>query len=173
MPIYALGDLVPNISKSAFVHPDAILIGDVTVGPEATIWPSAVLRGDVGTIEIGARTSIQDGTVIHASHRYPTSVGTECVVGHLVHLEGCTIAERCLIGSGSILLNQVEIGKGAVVAAGAVVREGTIVAPYTLVAGVPSTERGSAIAFSERIQGSVERYVARGAQYSTDLRQLG
>lgn len=100
MPIYALGDRVPTIDPTAFVHPDAVVIGDVHLGPESTVWPTAVLRGDHGTIRVGARTSIQDGTVIHCTADLPTVVGDECVVGHNAHLEGCTVEDHCLIGSG-------------------------------------------------------------------------
>ena len=91
MPIYQLGDLVPVIHPEAYIHPEAVLIGDVTVGSEATVWPGAVLRGDYGTIVIGARSSVQDGTVIHAGPGFPTIVGDGCVIGHLAHLEGCTM----------------------------------------------------------------------------------
>ena len=100
MAIYALGDVVPSIDPDAYVHPDAVVIGDVTLGPETTVWPSAVLRGDYGAIVVGARTSIQDGTVIHAGPGFPTMVGSGCVVGHLVHLEGCTLEDECLVGIG-------------------------------------------------------------------------
>jgi carbonic anhydrase/acetyltransferase-like protein (isoleucine patch superfamily) len=91
VPIYALGTQVPSIDPTAYVHPDAVVIGSVTIGPESTIWAGAVLRGDDGNIVIGARTSIQDGTVIHTTPMYPTTVGDDCVIGHIVHLEGCTI----------------------------------------------------------------------------------
>ena len=82
------------------MHPDAVVIGDVTIGPESTVWPGAVLRGDYGTITVGARTSIQDGTVVHAGPGFPTVIGDGCVVGHLAHLEGCTLDDESLVGSG-------------------------------------------------------------------------
>ena len=88
MPVYALGDLVPEIHPEAFVHPDATVIGAVTIGAGSTVWPCAVLRGDSGPITVGARTSIQDGAVIHAAGRLSTVIGDGCVVGHLAHLEG-------------------------------------------------------------------------------------
>ena len=105
MPIYALGDDEPDIHPTAFVHPDAVVIGRVRIGAEASVWPCAVLRGDHGTIEVGARTSVQDGTVVHTNVDWPTLIGADCVVGHNVHVEGCSIGDRCLIGSGSIVLN--------------------------------------------------------------------
>ncbi len=100
MPIYQLGDRVPTIDPTAYIHPEAVIIGDVTVGALATVWPSAVLRGDYGTIVIGDRSSVQDGTVIHAGPGFPTMVGEGCVIGHLAHLEGCTLEDDSLVGSG-------------------------------------------------------------------------
>ena len=102
MPIYAIGDQEPRIDPSAYVHPDAVVIGDVVIGSESSIWPGAVLRGDDGGITIGDRTSIQDGSVIHTTAQFPTRVGSDCVVGHIVHLEGCTIEDGSLVGSGSV-----------------------------------------------------------------------
>src|SRR5262245_55270767 len=89
MPIYALGDLEPDIHPDAFIHPDAVIIGRVTIGERSSVWPAAVLRGDIeGGIRIGARTSIQDGAVIHTTYEQATTVGDDCTIGHLVHLEG-------------------------------------------------------------------------------------
>ena len=88
VPIYALGDLEPTIHPDAFVHPDAVIIGDVRIGAESSIWPGAVLRGDDGHIVIGDRPSIQDNCVLHTTPLWPTVVGDDCVVGHIVHLEG-------------------------------------------------------------------------------------
>src|SRR3954451_21753497 len=121
MPVYALGERVPKIDSSAFVHPDAVIFGDVTIGPESTVWPSAVLRGDYGEIFVGARTSIQDGTVIHATEELPTRIGAECVIGHHVHREGCIVEDRALVGSGSTVLHLAVIRTGALVGAGALV----------------------------------------------------
>src|SRR5581483_8972568 len=120
MPIYALGDQVPAIDPGAWVHPQAVVIGSVTLGPEVSVWPCAVLRGDFGPIEIGARTSIQDGTVVHAS----TTVGRECVVGHNAYIEGCVIEDQAMVGSEATVLPRARVGRGAVIAAGAVVVRG-------------------------------------------------
>jgi len=106
MAVYALGDLVPQIDPEAFVHPDATVIGDVYIGPQTTVWPQAVLRGDYGRITVGARTSIQDGSVIHSTLLHPTVIGDDCVIGHLVHMECCTIENGALVGSGSIVLHR-------------------------------------------------------------------
>ena len=94
MPIYALGERTPDIHPDAYVHPDAVLIGDVRIRADASVWPGAVLRGDSADIEVGARTSIQDGTVVHATDELPTMIGEGCVVGHIVHLEGCIDRRR-------------------------------------------------------------------------------
>ena len=141
MPVYALADLVPDIHPDAYVHPDAVLIGAVTIGAESSVWPGAVLRADYGRILVGARTSIQDGTVLHTTREWPTVVGDDCVVGHNAHLEGCTVQERCLVGSGSVVLNRVLVGARSVVGANALVAEGTEIPEDSLVLGVPARVR--------------------------------
>src|SRR5215831_4776601 len=118
VPVYALHDDEPDIHETAYVAPDAVVIGRVTIGPEASVWPGAVLRGDHGYISVGARTSVQDGTIVHCTAKWPTIIGEDCVVGHNAHLEGCVVEARCLIGSGSVTLNGVVVGRGSIVAAG-------------------------------------------------------
>ena len=113
-----------NLHPTAFVHPDAVVIGNVTIGADSTVWPSAVLRGDYGLISVGERTSIQDGTVVHATAEHATVIGSRCVVGHLAHLEGCTVEDDVLIGSGSVVLHRAVVRSGALVGAGAVVPNG-------------------------------------------------
>src|SRR5690606_5175753 len=103
VPIYALGDQVPDIHPDAYVHPDAVVIGSVVIGADSSVWPTAVLRGDDGFIRVGERTSIQDGSIVHTTWNHPTTIGDECTIGHNVHLEGCTIEDKALIGSGSIV----------------------------------------------------------------------
>lgn len=171
MPIYALGDVEPEIHPTAFVHPDAVVIGRVRIGPEASVWPCAVLRGDHGRIEIGTRTSIQDGTVIHCTHDWPTLIGGECVVGHNAHLEGCVVGNRCLIGSGSVVLNRVEIGDGALVAAGSVVPEGFEVPSRAMVAGVPAKIKKTDLKVS-MVDKAVQTYVDSARAYRDNLRRL-
>jgi carbonic anhydrase/acetyltransferase-like protein (isoleucine patch superfamily) len=171
MPIYALGRRTPSIDPEAFVHPDAVIIGDVQIGAEATIWPSAVLRGDYGTIIVGARSSVQDGTVVHAVPPYPTVIGSGCVVGHLVHLEGCLLEDECLVGSGSVVLHQAVVGHGATVGANAVVPNRMIVPQGALAIGVPATIRpdGSNL---EMIRLSAAEYVSNGHRYREHLARL-
>ena len=115
MPIYALGDQVPKIDESAYVHPDAVVIGSVTIGPGSSIWPGAVLRGDDGEIRIGARTSIQDNAVLHTTPADFTIVGDDCVIGHIVHLEGCTVMNGSLVGNGAMVLHRSVVRPGAIV----------------------------------------------------------
>lgn len=141
MPVYSFDGVLPRIARSAYVHPDAVLIGDVEIGAEASVWPGAVLRGDHGLISVGARTSIQDGTVVHTTHEWPTTVGEDCVVGHNAHLEGCVIEQRCLVGSMSTVLNRARVGTGSVVGAAALVTEDLQVPPGSLVVGVPGRVR--------------------------------
>jgi carbonic anhydrase/acetyltransferase-like protein (isoleucine patch superfamily) len=171
VPIYALGEHEPDIDAAAFVHPDAVVIGQVRIGPEASVWPGAVLRGDHGRIEIGARTSVQDGTVIHCTHDWPTLIGSECVVGHLAHLEGCVVADRCLIGSGSVTLNRARVGTGAIVAAAALIPEGFEVPPGALAAGVPATIKRTGVS-GDWVDGAVQQYVSSARRYRAELRRL-
>ena len=171
MPIYALGDVEPDIDEAAYVHPDAVVIGRVRIGPEASVWPCAVLRGDHGRIEVGARTSVQDGTVIHCTRDWPTIIGAECVVGHNAHLEGCVVADRCLIGSGSITLNRARVGTGAIVAAAALVPEGFEVPPGALVAGVPATIKKTAVS-GDFVDEAVKTYIETGRAHRAGLRRL-
>ena len=145
MPIYALGDQVPDIHPTAYVHPDAVIIGSVTIGAEASIWPGAVLRGDDGEILIGARTSIQDGSVLHTTLFQPTTVGDECVIGHIVHLEGCTIEDGALVGNGSVVLHNAVVRSGALVGANAVVPNGMEVPSGAMALGVPAKIRENAV----------------------------
>jgi carbonic anhydrase/acetyltransferase-like protein (isoleucine patch superfamily) len=171
MPIYALGERAPTIDPTAFVHPDAVVIGAVRIGPESTVWPAAVLRGDHGTISIGARTSIQDGTVIHCTADLPTVIGDDCVVGHNAHLEGCTVESHSLIGSGSVVLHRVVVRTGALVGAGALVPNNTEVPSRAMALGVPCTIREDAVA-DGAYQYAVDKYVQNGHWYRAELRRL-
>ncbi|HEY3940908.1 MAG TPA: gamma carbonic anhydrase family protein [Acidimicrobiales bacterium] len=172
MPIYALGDRLPVIDEEAFVHPDATIIGDVRLGPESSVWPGAVLRGDYGTIVVGARTSVQDGSVIHATAELDTVIGAGCVVGHLVHLEGCRIEDSCLIGSNSVILHRAVVGTGATVGASAVVTNGTQVPPGALALGVPAVIKPGASS-PESIAAGAAHYVANGRRFRAELRRIG
>jgi carbonic anhydrase/acetyltransferase-like protein (isoleucine patch superfamily) len=171
MAVYALGDAEPDIHPTAFVHPEAAVIGMVTIGAESTVWPGAVLRGDYGRISVGERTSIQDGTVVHATAELPTVIGSRCVVGHLAHLEGCIVEDDCLIGSGSVVLHRALVRSGALVGAGAVVPNGLEVPARAMALGVPAKLRLDCVPDGEFLSG-VELYAANGQRYRETLRRL-
>jgi len=171
MPIYRLGDLTPRIDPLAFVHPDAVVLGDVTIGAESTVWPCAVLRGDHGAIVVGARTSVQDGTVIHAGPGFPTVVGDGCVIGHLAHLEGCTLKDESLVGSGSVVLHHAVIGTGATVGANAVIPNRMEVPAGALAVGVPATVRSGKSSLA-LIQMSAAEYVSNGRRFKELLKRI-
>lgn len=171
MPIYALGALEPDIHPDAYVHPDAVLIGAVRIGAASSIWPGAVLRADDGPITVGERTSIQDGSVIHTTATAPTKIGSGCVVGHMVHLEGCLIEDGALIGNGSVVLILARVGRGAVVGSNAVVTQQMHVPPGALAIGVPAKIREGA-ANGAHIAMAAQSYVDRVERYRSGLRRL-
>ena len=171
MPVYALGDQVPSIHPDAYVHPDAIVIGDVTIGAHSSVWPGAVLRGDDGAIIIGQRTSVQDNCVLHTTAEHPTTVGDDCVIGHLVHLEACTIEPWCLIGVGSVVLHRVLVSSWAIVAANAVVLNDTVVPSGALAVGTPAVIKEGR-ARREDIERGVVTYVERAARFRAELRLI-
>ncbi len=169
--MYALGKLTPEIAPTAFVHPDAVVIGAVRLGPHASVWPAAVLRGDYGEITVGEATSIQDGSVLHTHHDAPTVLGRGCIVGHLAYLEGCVVEDDCLIGAGALVLRDASIGAGATVAAGALVQERAVVPPAHLAAGVPArvTAGGWSI---EAIRRGAAVYVENSRRFVAELRRI-
>ena len=173
MPVYALDDQVPAIDPEAFVHPDAVIIGNVELGAGSSVWPSAVLRGDHGLIRVGDRTSIQDGTIIHTTRQWPTVIGADCVVGHRAHLEGCVVEDGCLIGSGALVLNRARVQAGAVVAAAALIREDMVVPAGALAVGVPATIRADAgRRQAERIADAVQTYLGLAARHRAGTRRI-
>ena len=163
----------PQIAPSAYIDPQAVIIGDVVIGEDSSVWPCAVVRGDVHYIRIGARTNIQDGSVLHVMRdTNALGLGDDVTVGHSVTLHGCTIESRCLIGMGSILLTGAVIGTGSIIAAGTLVPERTIVAAGSLMMGQPAKLRRSLTAqdlasidaYSRRYVEYKETYRAEGAQ---------
>ena len=172
MAIYALGDLIPQIDRTAYIHPDATIIGDVTVGAESTVWPHAVLRGDYGRIIVGARTSIQDGTVLHSTPRHPTVIGDDCVIGHLAHLECCTIGNGALVGSGAVVLHRAVVEPEALVGASALVPNDMRVPSRAMALGVPAKLRLDSVEPETMIRLGARQYVQNGARYRDELRRL-
>ena len=166
--IAALRGRAPVVPASAFIAPTAVVVGDVVLGEEASVWYGSVLRGDVGPIRVGARTNIQDGCILHVTGgRSALTVGSEVTAGHRAILHGATIRDRCLIGMGAIVLDDCEIGEESLVAAGSVVLEGTIVPPRSFVAGVPGVVRGAIPpAVHARLRESARHYVELAREHA-------
>ena len=160
MTLYALGDERPRIHPDAYVHPEAVLIGEVCLGPGSSVWPGTVVRADNGPIVIGARTSIQDGAVIHTQLVRQTRIGNDCVIGHLAHLEGCLIEDLVLIGSGAVVLEGAACRSGSLVGAGAVVSPGTEVPSGAMALGVPARIRENAVS-PDSVKINADAYSAR------------
>ena len=140
--LYRYGLHAPAIAAEVFIAPNATVIGRVRLGPQASVWHGTVVRGDIGPIDIGARTNIQDNSVVHVTEGQPgVWIGADVVIGHRVIVHECRIEDLALIGMGSVLLDGAVIGRGAIVAAGSVVRERQHVPPLALVAGVPAEVR--------------------------------
>jgi carbonic anhydrase/acetyltransferase-like protein (isoleucine patch superfamily) len=154
------------IDPTAYIHPAAIVTGNVTLGARVSVWPTAVLRGDSDTIEIGDDSNVQDGTIVHVDDGIPTRIGKRVAIGHRAIVHGATIEDDCLIAMGAILLNGVHVGTGSIVGAGAVCREGMRIPPNSLVLGVPGKAvRQTTDADRVRIQKTVESYVELQKRY--------
>ena len=162
--------IYPKIAASAYVDQAAQVIGDVTMGERASIWPCAVARGDVNRIVIGDDSNIQDGSILHGElDQYPVLIGDRVTVGHMVCLHGCVVEDDCLIGIGAIVLNGVRIGRGSVIAAGALVPEGMQVPPGSMVMGVPAKVRRH-VTDEEKVRFSenAKRYLRYRQEYRDD-----
>jgi len=156
----------PAVDPSAYVDASAQVIGDVTIGPESSLWMNVVVRGDVNSIRIGRRTNVQDLTMVHVMRKtHPTAIGDEVTVGHSAVIHGCTIEDRCLIGMGAILLNGCRIGADSIVAAGTLVPEGVEVPPGSLVMGAPAKVRR---ALSDEERASIRWYADNYVSYRLD-----
>lgn len=148
-----------SIHPTAYVHPSAVVTGDVTVGAHVSVWPTAVIRGDTDRITIGEDTNVQDGTIIHVDHGVPTSIGARVGIGHRAIIHGATIADDVLIAMGAILLNRVHVESGSIIGAGAVCPEGMHVPANSLVLGVPArVVRETTDAERDRIRATVASY---------------
>ncbi len=153
----------PQIAASAYIDPAAVIIGDVVIGEDSSVWPCTVIRGDVHHIRIGARTNIQDGCVLHVMRdEWPLTLGDDVTIGHSVTLHGCTIESRCLIGMGAIILNGAHIGTGSIIAAGALIPERTMIPSGSLVMGQPGKVKRS---LTEADQAGITDYAQRYVEY--------
>ena len=171
MPVYALGDIEPRIDPTAYIHPEAVVIGNVEIGPESSVWPNAVIRGDDNLISIGARTSVQDNAVLHCTAGFPTIIGDDVTLGHLCHLEGCTVEDQGLVGVGAVVLHGAVVGRGAIVGAHAVLRNGQVVPPLSMALGVPAAIREGGVAEGTNLVNA-EAYVERGRQFREGQRRI-
>lgn len=159
--------VTPQLGKGVFVAENAAIIGDVVIGDESSVWYGTQIRGDVMPIRIGARTSIQDNTVVHVTSDFSgTDIGSDCTVGHSAIIHACTVEDFCLIGMGSILLDGARIGSGSLVGAGALVTPGTIIPPGSLVIGSPAkVKRPLADKEREQIRYGADHYVELARAY--------
>jgi carbonic anhydrase/acetyltransferase-like protein (isoleucine patch superfamily) len=166
------GDKFPELSRSAWVAPGAYVVGDVRLAEESSVWYGAVLRGDTEPIQVGTRTNVQDGCILHADPGYPAIVGDECVVGHNAIVHGCEIGEGCLVGMGATILNGAKIGDGSIVAAGALVPEGKEYPPRSLIVGVPA-KRVKDVSEEQTadIAPGVRTYVERATSHRQSLQR--
>ncbi len=174
MPIYALGPLTPTLGKDVYVADTGIVIGDVTLGDQASVWFGTVLRGDVHKIQIGARTNIQDNSLVHVTNDiWGTTVGDDVTVGHSVILHGCTIGDRCLIGMGSIILDGAVVGEGSIVGAGSLVTPRMVIPPGKVVMGRPAkVVRDASEEDLFLARAATYSYVENGARFARDLRRI-
>ena len=157
---------VPDVATDAFVAEGVTLVGAVRVRAEASIWYAAVVRADGAPIEIGERSNVQDGCVLHSDPTFPVTVGADVTIGHRAVVHGCTVEDGSLVGMGAVLLNGAVLGNGSLLAAGSVLLEGTVVPPDSLVAGIPGkVKRPVTGQERERIRSGTASYVSRARLY--------
>ena len=174
MALYQLGDDAPGIHESAFVAAEAAVIGRVTLGARTSVWPGAVVRGDNEPIRLGEGVNVQDGAVLHVDAGLPLVIGDYVSIGHQAMLHGCTVGEGTLVGIQAIVMNKAVIGKYCIVAAGAIVTEGKVFPDRTLILGAPAkavrqlTDEQVAV-----LRDNADIYIAKCAQYKTQLKRIG
>jgi carbonic anhydrase/acetyltransferase-like protein (isoleucine patch superfamily) len=155
-----------SIDSSAYIHPLAAVMGDVTLGARVSVWPTAVIRADSAQIVVGADTNVQDGAVLHVDRGFPLVIGSRVSIGHRAVLHGATVEDDCLIAMGAILLNGVVVGAGSLVGAGAVCREGMRIPPRSVVLGVPArVAREATSEITSRIRHTMESYLTLQEEY--------
>jgi carbonic anhydrase/acetyltransferase-like protein (isoleucine patch superfamily) len=170
VPLYRLGADAPVVPASAYVSPEAVLIGKVVLGEKASIWSGAVLRGDNEPIVIGDGSNVQEGAVLHTDYGFPLNVGANVTIGHQAMVHGCTIGEGALIGIQAVILNGAQIGKECLVGAGAIVTERKQFADRSLIIGAPAAvKRQLSDEDIERQRGNAAHYAERAGVYLRDL----
>ena len=174
MPIYQLGEWIPQIDPTAFVHETAVVIGRVRLGPHVSVWPCATLRGDNEPIELGEGSNCQDSCTLHTDPGYPLRTGARVTIGHHAMLHGCLIGDDCLIGIQAVVLNGAVIGAGSLIGAASLVIEGRQVPERSLVLGSPGkvtrTLRDEEV---ERSRAIAQSYVTRAGRYRLSLKRIG
>ena len=173
MAIYEVDGICPTVPESAWVADSAQVMGDVVLGSEASLWFGVVARGDTAAIRIGARTNIQDLTVLHADYGMPLTIGSGVTVGHKAMLHGCSVGDDSLIGIGAVVLNGAKIGKGCLVGAGALVTEGKEFPDGSMILGSPAKVVRSLT--PEQLQGlrqSADHYVANAQRFKATLNKV-
>jgi len=150
----------PKIPDSAYIADGAVIVGDVTLGEQTSIWPTCVLRGDINYIKIGDRSNAQDGSVIHLADDYPVEIGNSVTIGHKAMIHACAIEDECLIGMGAIVMDGAVIGRQSIVGAGSLITQGTIIPPGSLVMGSPAqVKRELSLEERENIKKWADKYV--------------
>lgn len=175
MPLYALDGIAPKFADriSNFVADDATLVGKVSIGREASIWFGATLRGDNEWIEVGARSNVQELTVMHTDMGFPLTVGADCTIGHRAILHGCVVGDNSLIGMGAIVLNGARIGRNSLVGAGALVTEGKTFPDNSLIVGVPARViRSLDDAAVASLKASADHYAQNSRRFIRGLEKL-
>lgn len=177
MPIYSFEDLHPKIDPTAFVHPDATIIGDVTIGPRASVWPGVVIRGDIHRVVIGAESNVQDGSILHVTRPteadpegVPLLIGEQVLIGHQVTLHACTIERGAMIGMGAIILDRAHVGERAMLGAGSMLTPGKKIPPEQLWLGSPAKQaRARTASEIEATAKTMANYVSLGERYRKSL----
>ena len=177
--IRSFQNLRPNIDESAFIAETAVIIGDVEIGPQSSVWYNCVIRGDVNHIRIGARSNVQDLSMLHVTHKKhaddlgaPLIIGDDVTIGHSVTLHGCTLKNGCFIGMQAMVMDHAVIGEGALVGARALVTEGTVIPPHTLWVGAPAKYKRSLSAGEVAwLKKSPDNYVKYALQYIIDIQE--
>jgi gamma-carbonic anhydrase len=170
---FILTNKKPTVSSNVYIAPGAKIIGDVTIDEYASVWFNAVLRGDTQGIRIGRGSNVQDGTVIHVDSKYPTVIGSDVTIGHSAIIHGCTIADRVIVGMGSIIMDGAVIGENTIIGSGTVIPAGKTYPPGVLILGSPGKViRELTSEEIEKIVISAQIYKNRGIQYRSDLQQI-
>lgn len=173
MALYKLGDVAPSLAPSAYVAPNASIIGNAVLADHSSVWFGATLRGDNETISIGVNSNVQDGAVLHTDPGFPLRVGANVSIGHQAMLHGCTVGDGSLIGIQAVILNAAVIGKGCLVGAGAVVTERKIFADGSLILGAPARAvRELSAEERENLLNIAANYASRAAYYRSRLLQI-